>query len=143
MWWLISAMYLVGSFFACRMAVLYAHSEIEKEHDKWVKRPKPGGGYVYHNDHPEPRWGSEDRAMVTFATVMWPIMGLCWLAYRLAKVLYGGLNFLMFPKGVKTKYAKEKERAQRAQKLEEENRRLTEEIEKLSKEYDLPTPQSM
>lgn len=138
MWWWIPATYLVGAFFACRLAVLYAYSEIEKAHDTWDKQEQRG-----YRREPEPEWGSEDNAIVTFTTIMWPIVGLCWSVYRLSKVLHRGLNFLMFPKGVKTRYTKEKEKAQRAQKLEEENRRLTEEIEKLSKEYDLPTPQSM
>lgn len=49
----------------------------------------------------------------------------------------------MFPRGIKTKYAKEKEKAEKAKALEEQNRKLTAEIKQLSQEYDLKTPENL
>jgi hypothetical protein len=142
-WWILGT-YIVGAFFACRTFLLRERGDFEQRLDVWKEdRKKHGKDFYWSHENPRPTWTGFENALITVATILWPVFFLGWLGVRLARYLIAGLTFLMFPRGIRTRYSRKKEKAEATKALEENNRKLSEEIRKISTEYDLAVPEDL
>lgn len=122
-WWAWFGIYVVGALITFRVFYISSLGQSEEEKDKCEQCLLE-----------QCRHGESDLGNSLVAGFLWPILalifGVCLFGY------YGvfiPLRFILFPRGIRTKYSLEKER-RLAQEAE------IKELEKLAREYDLPLP---
>lgn len=117
----ICLLYMVGALIMARHRILVTMNEIDEDQDKFdklsKKERKEAEGWRLE-------WDSEDTWEAIFMSALWP-----------GFVAYGIVKFLMFPRGVKSKFAREqekkakaKENEARAAKAEEDLRKMQDEV---------------
>lgn len=101
----ICLLYVVGALIMARHRILVTMNEIDEDQDKFdklsKKERKEAEGWRLE-------WDSEDTWEAIFMSALWP-----------GFVAYGIVKFLMFPRGIKSKFAREKEKAEAVKDAED------------------------
>lgn len=136
---LVTAIYMAGVFFSVRLIILMCREGNERSRDECElcaehsqPRFKRSSLALRHNPSDHKDWTAEDTVDVVLGSVFWPVVLAVATVFCLIIGLYMGLRWLMFPRGVETRYARDK-------RLAAEKKQAALETERLAFEYNLPS----
>lgn len=116
-WWVWIVVYWIGAVATARFHVLRIQENVDR--DKFYAHR------TSWRDHP-------DSFAVIFTMMFWPLVAVAWLSYKAA-----------FPRGVVSRYAKQRALEEKQQAQAKELKRMAAEIKELSKAADLKIPEGL
>jgi flagellar biosynthesis/type III secretory pathway M-ring protein FliF/YscJ len=115
----ICLLYVTGALAMARHQILSIQSEIDEQQDVYDKtRKREREEYYWRLE-----WDGGDIGRIFFTSLFW--IFIC---------IYYIIKFVMFPRGVKSKYAREKEKARKAKEAERKAAKAEEDLRKMQDE---------